>query len=399
MKNRQPYPFMSAKNIDSYLDGILAAYLRDIDAVGNRIETLFNVVGEIPEMTGGAVETIISASGVFAETGKTVLLIAFEASGKFVAEIPDAAGKTAFFVSSVLEKPLTVAEDITIEDVWKWIKAINRINLLSPEFIPDDIRDNNPARVLQIPVDGSIDYDFHNVTDVERPDLPSIMPSTRLYPGSIIDYTPYGIAGKALITCVHTQTQEVIEKTPEYYQYNENLWDLSDALEPVPFISPYSPVSPLVSDIKSGGIRCFWIDYAKREMIIQDSIRVFKRETLQNNGNEFFQSFLHWEKRLYTPSSVLYTTDFKPSDTGYQDTSSTTVAESTIERTYGLMCHGVFLPDRFYSTFKPKKAAFPFLPLIFAGALMFYPHVVNGVLGIIAGISTTIRTNEGKENE
>ena len=176
---------------------------------------------------------------------------------------------------------------------------------------------------------------------------------------------------------------------------------MSDVSEPVPYVSPFSAVSPLLSEIKAGGIQCFWIGYAKREMIIQDSIRVFKRDTKQENGNEFSQSFVHWEKRLYTPSSVLYTTDFIPSESGLQDTSSYTIEESTIERTYNLMCHGIFLPDRFWSTFKPNRgrAVFPFLPVIFAGALMFYPHAVNGVLGVIAGILTTIRTNGVKEDE
>ena len=399
MKNRQPYPFVGVKSLDSCLDGLFAAYSQDVETSGNRVETLLNVVGEIPETASGVAETIISASGVFAETGKTVLSVAFESAGKVISEIPEAAGKTAFFCHEVLEKPLQIGESITIEDVWNWIKAINRINMLSPEFIPDDIRDCNPAKVLRIPVDGSIDYDFQTVTDIERLDLPSMMPSERLYPGNIVDFAPYGIAGKALITCCHTQTQEVIEITPDYYHYEESLWDLSDVLEPVPFVSPYSPVSPLVSDIKTGGIRCFWIDYAKREMVIQDSIRVFKRETRQENGNEFSQSFLQWEKRLYTPSSVLYTTDFKPSDSGSQDTSSYTVSESTIERTYGLMCHGVFLPDRFYSTFKPQKAAFPFIPLIFAGGLMFFPHAVNGLISAVLTALITVRTNEGRDNE
>ena len=309
MKNRQPYPFISVKNLDSYLDGILEAYSRDVESLGKRVETLFNVVGDMPETASGVAEAIVSASGVFAETGKTVLLVAFEGAGRFVSEISEAAGRTAFFCHDTVEKPLQIAEDITIEDVWAWIKAINRISVLSPEFMPDDIRDGNPAKVLQIPVEGSIDYDFNDVTDIERPDLPSMMPSARLYPGNIIDFTPYNIAGYALITCCHTQTGETIEVTPDYYQYSESLWDLSDVSEPVPYVSPYSAVSPLISEIKAGGIQCFWIDYAKREMIIQDSIRVFRRETKQENGNEFSQSFLHWEKRLYTPSSVLYTTD------------------------------------------------------------------------------------------
>ena len=399
MKNRQPYPFISAKNLDSYLDSLLEAYSNDIESINNRVETLLNVVGDIPEIAEGVAESIVLSSAAFADTGKTVLLAAFESAGRFVSEIPEAAGKTAFFCHEALEKPLQIAEDITIQDVWEWIKAINRISVLSPEFIPDDIRDNNPARVLQIPADGSIDYDFHDVTDIDRPDLPSMIPSTRLYPGNIINYAPYGISGYALITCCHTQTQEVVSVTPDYYHYEESLWDLSDVLEPVPFVSPYSSVSPLVSDIKTGGIRCFWIDYAKREMIIQDSIRVFRRETKQANNNEFSQSFLHWEKRLYTPSSVLYTTDFKPSDSGMQDLTSYTVQESTIERTYGLMCHGVFLPERFYSTLKPQKASFPFIPLIFAGGLMFFPHAVNGLISAVLTVLTTIRTNEGKENE
>ena len=399
MKNRQPYPFIGTKNLDSYLDGIFAAYSQDVESVGNRVETLLNVVGEIPETASGVAEAIVSASGTFAETGQTVLFVAFESAGRFVSEVPEAAGRTAFFLHDVVEKPMQIGESITIQDVWAWIKAINRISVLSPEFLPNDIRDSNPAKVLRIPVDGSTDYDFHNVTDIERLDLPSMMPSARLYPGNIVDFTTYGIAGKALITCCHTQTQEVVEVTPDYYQYNESLWDLSDVLEPVPFVSPYSPVSPLVSDIKAGGVRCFWIDYTKREMVIQDSIRVFKRDTKQANGNEFSQSFLHWEKRLYTPSSVLYTTDFKPSDSGSQDASSYTVSESTIERTYNLMCHGVFLPDRFYSTFKPQKAAFPFIPLIFAGGLMFFPHAVNGLISAVLTALVTIRTNEGKENE
>ena len=399
MKNRQPYPFVGVKNLDSYLDGILEAYSRDIESLGERVETLFNVVGDMPETASGVAEAIISSSGAFAETGKTVLFVAFEGAGRFVSEMSEAAGKTAFFCHDVVEKPLQIAEDITIEDVWAWIKAINRISVLSPEFIPDDIRDSNPAKVLQIPVDGSIDYDFRGVTDFDMPDLPSMMPSARLYPGNIIDFAPYGVAGKALITCCHTQTGETVEVTPDYYQYNESLWDLSDVSEPVPFVSAYSPESPFVSDIKSGGIRCFWIDYARREMVIQDSIRVFKRETKQANGNEFSQAFLHWEKRLYTPSSVLYTTDFKPSESGLQDTSSYTVKESTIERTYNLMCHGIFLPDRFWSTCKPEKPVFPFLPLIFAGGLMFFPYTVNGLISAVLTVLLTIRTNEGRENE
>ena len=399
MKNRQPYPFIGAKNLDSYLDGIWKAYLGDVESLGDRVETLFNVVGDIPETASGVAEAIISASRVFAETGGTVVSVVFDAAGKTVSEIPEAAGRTAFYFHEALEKPLQIAADITIQDVWAWIKAINRIRILSPEFIPNDIRGNNPAQVLQIPAGGAISHDFHNVTDIERSDLPSMMPSTRLYPGNIIDFTPYNIAGYALITCCHTQTAESIEVTPDYYQYNENLWDLSDVSEPVPYVSPYSAVSPLLSEIKTGGVQCFWIGYTKREMIIQDSIRVFQRETKQENGNEFSQSFVHWEKRLYTPSSVSYTTDFIPSESGLQDTSSYTVKESTIERTYNLMCHGIFLPDRFWSTCKPKKPVFPFVPLIFAGGLMFFPHAVNGLISAVLTALTTIRTNEVKDDE
>ena len=399
MKNRQPYPFIGAKNLDSYLDGIFEAYSQDVESIGSRVETFLNVIGDIPETASGVAEAIVSASGVFAETGQTVLLVAFEGAGRFVSEIPEAAGRTAFFFHEALEKPLQIAEDITIQDVWAWIKAINRIKILSPEFIPNGIRGNNPAQVLQVPVGGAISYDFQGVTDIERLDLPSMMPSTRLYPGNIIDFTPYNIAGFALITCCHTQTAESIEITPDYYQYNENPWDLSDVSEPVPYVSPFSAVSPLLSEIKTGGIQCFWIGYTKREMIIQDSIRVFQRETKQENGNEFAQGFVHWEKRLYTPSSVLYTTDFIPSESGLQDTSSYTVKESTIERTYNLMCHGIFLPDRLGSTCKPKKPVFPFLPLIFAGGLMFFPHAVNGLISAVLTALTTIRTNEVKEDE
>ena len=399
MKNLQPYPFAGVKNLDSYLDGLFAAYSQDVESLGKRVETLLNVIGDIPETASGVAEAIVSASGVFAETGQTVLLVAFEGAGRFVSEVPEAAGRTAFFFHEALEKPMQIAENITIQDVWSWIKAINRIKILSPEFIPNGIRDNNPAQVLPMPVGGATSYNFQNVTDIERLDLPSMMPSTRLYPGNIIPFAPYNIAGYALITCCHTQTAESIEITPDYYQYNENLWDLSDVSEPVPYVSPFSAVSPLLSEIKTGGIQCFWIGYAKREMIIQDSIRVFKRDTKQENGNEFSQAFVHWEKRLYTPSSVLYTTDFIPSENGLQDTSSYTVEESTIERTYNLVCHGIFLPDRFWSTFKPGKPVFPFIPLIFAGGLMFFPHATNGVLSAIASLLTTIRTNEGKENE
>ena len=399
MKNRQPYPFAGVKNLDSYLDGLFAAYSQDVESLGKRVETLLNVVGDMPETASGVAEAIVSASGAFAETGQTVLSVAFESAGRFVSEIPEAAGRTAFFFHEALEKPLQVGESMTIQDVWAWIKAVNRIKILSPEFIPNGIRDNNPAQVLPMPAGGAISYNFQNVTDIERLDLPSMMPSTRLYPGNIIDFKPYNIAGYALITCCHTQTAESIEITPDYYQYNENLWDLSDVSEPVPYVSPYSAVSPLLSEIKTGGIQCVWVGYAKRELIIQDGIRVFKRNTKQRNGNEFSQAFVHWEKRLYTPSSVLYTTDFMPSENGLQDTSSYTVEESTIERTYNLACHGIFLPDRFWSIFKPQKAAFPFFPLIFTGGLMFYPYAVNGVLSAIASLLTTIRTNEVKENE
>lgn len=399
MKNRQPYPFAGVKNLDSYLDGIFGAYLQDVESIGSRVETLLNVIGDMPETASGVAEAIVSASGTFAETGQTVLLVAFEGAGRFVSEIPEAAGRTAFFLHEALEKPLQIAEDITIQDVWAWIKAINRIKILSPEFIPNSMKSNNPAQVLQIPAGGAISYNFQNVTDIEKLDLPSMMPSTLLYPGNIIDFTPYNIAGYALITCCHTMTAESIEVTPDYYQYNENLWDLSDVSEPVPYVSPYSAVSPLLSEIGAGGIQCFWIGYAKREMIIQDSIRVFQRETKQESGNEFSQGFVHWEKRLYTPSSVLYTTDFIPSESGLQDTSSYTVKESTIERTYNLMCHGIFLPDRFWSTCKPKKPVFPFVPLIFAGGLMFFPHAVNGLISAVLVALTTIRTNEVKDDE
>ena len=399
MKNRQPYPFIGAKNLDSYLDGILEAYSRDIESLNNRVETLFNVVGDIPETASGVAEAIISASRVFADTGQTVVRVAFEGAGRFVSEIPEAAGRTAFYFHDIVEKPLQIAEDITIQDVWAWIKAINRIKILSPEFVPNSMKGNNPAQVLQIPAGGAISYNFQNVTDIEKLDLPSMMPSTLLYPGNIIDFTPYNIAGYALITCCHTQTAESIEITPDYYQYNENPWDLSDVSEPVPYVSPYSAVSPLLSEIKEGGIQCFWVGYAKREMIIQDSIRVFKRDTKQENGNEFSQAFVHWEKRLYTPSSVLYTTDFLPSESGLQDTSSYTVKESTIERTYNLMCHGIFLPDRFWSTCKPQKPVFPFVPLIFAGGLMFFPHAVNGLTSAVLTALTTIRTHEVKDDE
>ena len=406
MKNRQPYPFAGVKNLDSYLDGIFEAYLQDVESAGSRVETLLNVIGDIPETASGVAEAIVSASVVFAETGQTVVRVVFEGAEWFASELPEAAGRTAFFFHEALEKPLQIAEDITIQDVWAWIKAINRIKILSPEFIPNSIRDNNPAQVLQVPVGGAISYDFQGVTDIEKLDLPSMMPSTRLYPGNIIDFTPYNIAGYALITCCHTQTAESIQITPDYYQYNENLWDLSDVSEPVPYVSPYSAVSPLLSEIKTGGIQCFWIGYTKREMIIQDSIRVFKRETKQKNGNEFSQNFVHWEKRLYTPSSVLYTTDFIPSESGSQDTSSYTVEESTIERTYNLMCHGIFLPDRFWSVFKPEKPVFkpgkpvfPFIPLIFAGGLMFFPHATNGVISAVLTALIKIRTNEVKDNE
>lgn len=399
MKNRQPYPFIGAKNIDSYLDGIWKAYLGDVESLGNRVETLFNVVGDMPETASGVAEAIISASRVFAETGGTVVSAVFDTAGLTVSEVSEAAGRTAFFFHEALEKPLQIAGDITIQDVWAWIKAINRIRILPPEFIPNGIRGNNPAQVLQIPAGGAISYNFHNVTDIERSDLPSMMPSTRLYPGNIIDFAPYNIAGYALITCCHTQTAESIEVTPDYYQYNENPWDLSDVSEPVPYVSPYSAVSPLLSEIKTGGVQCFWVGYTKREMIIQDSIRVFQRETKQENGNEFSQGFVHWEKRLYTPSSVLYTTDFIPFESGLQDTSSYTVKESTIERTYNLMCHGIFLPDRFWSSCKPGKPVFPFIPLIFAGGLMFFPHATNGVISAVLTALTTIRTNEVKEDE
>lgn len=399
MKNRQPYPFIGAKNLDSYLDGIWNAYLGDIESLGNRVETLFNVVGDMPETASGVAEAIISASRVFAETGGTVVSVVFDTAGKTVSEVSEAAGKTAYYLHEALEKPWQIAEDMTIQDVWAWIRAINRIKILPPEFIPNGIRGNNPAQVLQIPVGGAISYNFQNVTDIERLDLPSMMPSTRLYPGNIIPFAPYNIAGYALITCCHTQTAESIEITPDYYQYNEHPWDLSDVSEPVPYVSPYSAVSPLLSEIKTGGVQCFWIGYAKREMIIQDSIRVFQRETKQENGNEFSQGFVHWEKRLYTPSSVLYTTDFIPSESGLQDTSSYTVKESTIERTYNLMCHGIFLPDRFWSTCKPKKPVFPFIPLIFAGGLMFFPHAVNGLISAVLTALTTIRTNEVIDDE
>ena len=354
MKNRQPYPFVGAKNLDSYLDGIWEAYSRDIESLGKRIETLLNVVGDMPETASGVAEAIISASSVYAETGQTVLLVAFDAAGRFVSEVSEAAGRTAFFLHDIVDKPLQIGENMTIQDVWAWIKAIGRIKILSPEYLPNSIRGNNPAQVLQIPAGGAISYDFLPVTDIERPDLPSMMPSTCLYPGNIIDFTPYNIAGYALITCCHTMTAESIEVAPDYYQYNESPWDLSDVLEPVPYVSPFSAVSPLLSEIQAGGIQCFWIGYAKREMIIQDSVRVFKRDTKQENGNEFSQSFVHWEKRLYTPYSVSYTTDFKPFESGFHDLNSYTVEESTIERTYNLMCHGIFLPDRFWSTCKPK---------------------------------------------
>ena len=399
MKNRQPYPFFAAKSLDYYLDALLNAFNNDIESVNNRVETLLNVVGNIPEIAEGVAESIILSSSAFADTGKTILLVAFENSERFVSEIPDAAGKTAFFISSVLEKPLTVAEDITIDDVWEWIKAINRINLLSPEFVPDDVRDENPAKILRIPDDGTIDYEYSNVTDIERTDIDKMFPDSRLYPGNVIDFSPYGIAGKALITCVHTQFQESVQRTPDYYHYDESLWDLSDIQELVPFRSPFAPVSPLNDDIRDVGVKTYWIDYATREMIIQDGIRVFKRETVQENGNRFTQAFLHWEKRLYTPVSVGFTTDFIPQESGTHDTSSITTEETTVERTSGLMCHGVFLPDRFGNTCKPKKSVFPFLPLIFTGALMFYPHAVNGVLSAIAGVLTTIRTNGGREDE
>ena len=406
MKNLQPYPFIGAKNLDSYLDGIWKAYLGDIENIGNGFKTLFNVVGDmvgdipsIPETASGVAEATIYASRIFAETGGTVVSVVFDTAGYIVSELPEAAGRTGFFYHEALEKPMQIAKDMTIQDVWAWIRAINRIITLPPKFILNVIRGNNPAQVLQIPAGGAITHDFHNVTDIERLDLPSMMPSTRLYPGNIIDFTPYNIAGYALITCCHTQTAESIEVTPDYYQYNENLWDLSDVSEPVPYVSPYSAVSPLLSEIKTGGIQCFWIGYTKREMIIQDSIRVFKRDTKQENGNEFAQSFVHWEKRLYTPSSVLYTTDFIPSESGVQDTSSYTVEESTIERTYNLMCHGIFLPDRFWSTCKPKKPVFPFVPLIFAGGLMFFPHAVNGLISAVLTALTTIRTNEVKDDE
>ena len=406
MKNRQPYPFAGVKNLDSYLDGIFEAYVQDSARGGSGVETLLNVIGDIPETASGVLEAIVSASVVFAETGQTVVRVVFEGAEWFASELPEAAGRTAFCLHEALEKPLQRAEDRTIQDVWAWIKAINRIKILSPEFIPNSIRDNNPAQVLQVPVGGAISYEFQGVTDIEKLDLPSMMPSTRLYPGNIIDFTPYNIAGYALITCCHTQTAESIQITPDYYQYNENLWDLSDVSEPVPYVSPYSAVSPLLSEIKTGGIQCFWIGYTKREMIIQDSIRVFKRETKQKNGNEFSQSFVHWEKRLYTPSSVLYTTDFIPSESGSQDTSSYTVEESTIERTYNLMCHGIFLPDRFWSVFKPEKPVFkpekpvfPFIPLIFAGGLMFFPHATNGVISAVLTALIKIRTNEVKDNE
>ena len=414
MKNRQPYPFIGAKNLDSYLDGIFEAYSQDAECIGSRVVTFWNVIGDIPvniienipgveTIASGVAEAIVYASGVFAKTGQTVLLVAFEGAGWVVSEIPEAAGRTAFFFHEALEKPMQIAKDMTIQDVWAWIRAINRISTLFPVYILNGIRGNNPAQVLQIPVGGEvggeISYNFQGVTDIERLDLPSMMPSTLLYPGNIIDFTPYNIAGYALITCCHTQTAESIEITPDYYQYNENPWDLSDVSEPVPYVSPFSAVSPLLSEIKTGGIQCFWIGYTKREMIIQDSIRVFQRETKQENGNEFSQGFVHWEKRLYTPSSVLYTTDFIPSESGLQDTSSYTVEESTIERTYNLMCHGIFLPDRFWSTCKPKKPVFPFVPLIFAGGLMFFPHAVNGLISAVLTALTTIRTNEVKDNE
>lgn len=399
MNNRQPYPFIGAKNLDSYLDGIWKAYLDDIDSLGNRVETLFNVVGDLPEIASGVAEAIVSASRVFAETGGTVVSVVFDTAGKFASEIPEAASKTAYYLHDVVEKPLQIVENMTIQDVWAWIKAVNRIRILPPEFIPNNIIGSNPAQILQIPAGGTISYDFQSVTDIEKPDLPSMMPSTLLYPGNIINFAPYNIAGFALITCCHTETSESIQITPDYYQYNENLWDLSDVSEPVPYVSPFSAVSPLLSEIKTGGIQCFWIGYTKREMIIQDSIRVFKRDTKQENGNEFAQSFVHWEKRLYTPSSVLYTTDFIPSESGVQDTSSYTIEESTIERTYNLMCHGIFLPDRFWSTFKPGKPVFPFIPLIFAGGLMFFPHATNGVISAVLTALTTIRTNEVKEDE
>lgn len=399
MNNRQPYPFIGAKNLDSYLDGIWKAYLDDIDSLGNRVETLFNVVGDLPEIASGVAEAIVSASRVFAETGGTVVSVVFDTAGKVASEIPEAASKTAYYLHDVVEKPLQIVENMTIQDVWAWIKAVNRIRILPPEFIPNNIIGSNPAQILQIPAGGTISYDFQSVTDIEKPDLPSMMPSTLLYPGNIINFAPYNIAGFALITCCHTETSESIQITPDYYQYNENLWDLSDVSEPVPYVSPFSAVSPLLSEIKTGGIQCFWIGYTKREMIIQDSIRVFKRDTKQENGNEFAQSFVHWEKRLYTPSSVLYTTDFIPSESGVQDTSSYTIEESTIERTYNLMCHGIFLPDRFWSTFKPGKPVFPFIPLIFAGGLMFFPHATNGVISAVLTALTTIRTNEVKEDE
>lgn len=403
MKNRQPYPFISAKNIDSYLGGIFDAYKRDFEAVGNNIETLLNVVGDIvadiPENASGVAEAILSKSSAFAETGQAVIRVGFQGSKMVVSEVLEAAGRTAYFIHDMVEKPLQIAENITIQDVWEWIRAINRIKILPPEFIPNGIRGENPAQVLQIPDDGTIDYEYHDVTDIERLDLPSMMPSTRLYPGNIIDFAPYNIAGFALITCCHTQTAESIEITPDYYQYNENPWDLSDVSEPVPYVSPFSAASPLLSEIKEGGVQCFWIGYTRREMIIQDSIRVFKRETKQANGNEFSQSFLHWEKRLYTPHSVLYTTDFKPVESGVQDLTSYTVKESTIERTYNLMCHGIFLPDRFWSTFRPHKPVFPFIPLVFAGGLMFFPYATNGLISAVLTALATIRTNKEKENE
>lgn len=414
MKNRQPYPFAAAKNLDSYLDGIFEAYLQDVESIGSRVETLLNVIGDmvghipsIPETASGVAESMVYASGVFAKTGQTVLLVVLEGAGWVASEVPEAAawlasegvGRTAFFYHEALVKPLEIIGDITIQDVWSWIKAINRIKILPPEFIPNIMKGNNPAQVLQIPAGGAISHDFQPVTDIEKLDLPSMMPSTLIYPGNIIPFAPYNIAGYALITCCHTQTAESIEVTPDYYQYNENLWDLSDVSEPVPYVSPYSAVSPLLSEIKAGGIQCFWVDYAKRDMIIQDSIRVFQRETKQENGNEFTQSFVHWEKRLYTPSSVLYTTDFRPSESGSQDTSSYTVKESTIERTYNLMCHGIFLPDRFWFTCKPKKPVFPFVPLIFAGGLMFFPYAVNGLISAVLTALTTIRTNEVKDDE
>lgn len=399
IKKIHPYPFMSAKNLDAMIDAIHDEYKRDIDFAGIVFDSIVNVSGQVPDIASGIAESIVKASSRYAETGKTILLVSFNGASKFISEIALDAAQTAFFVASYVAKPFEFPSIPTIKDVWDWFKTVNDINVFTPFFIPDNRENENPATILSIP-ETSINYDFSGVTDITVANIDRIFPNNRVYAGSIIDFYP--LDAKAFITCIHTRTQESIRYHPDFYEFNESLWDLSDINHNPPYQSGFTSHNPLIIDNDSG-VRVFWFDYSEKEDIWVKNIRVSKQWGKQAGDMEFSSGFCEWENTVYSPISAHVAGDRKVEVSEVFNPDLETLEYNSIERTFALIAHGIYISEGSYFTFKVKSretTIFPIVPILPAVLLILkYIGVVPAILAVIAGVVGVIRTNIKQEGE